>query len=141
MGAQKTSPMDCRRRPFYPKKRMILMCDFDRGGFVAPEMVKRRRVVVLRVFEAIALVVPLSATKPLRLQRYHAELEPAGYRSITVPVWAKADTTSDVSLDRLDRVRVHGRNHTERLGELDFMRVLIAVADATGTAALTVAVR
>jgi uncharacterized protein YifN (PemK superfamily) len=35
------------RPPFYPKKRMILMCDFDRGGFTPPEMVKRHPVFLL----------------------------------------------------------------------------------------------
>jgi uncharacterized protein YifN (PemK superfamily) len=125
------------RRPFYPKKRMILMCDFERGGFVAPEMVKRRRVIVLRVFGRLALVVPLSATEPVPLRPFHAAIEPAGYHSVTVPVWAKADTLAHVSLERLDRVNVLGKNKTERIRVEDFERVLIAVAHATGTITLT----
>jgi uncharacterized protein YifN (PemK superfamily) len=119
---------------------MILMCDFDRGGFMAPEMIKRRRVVVLRVFDRIALVVPLSATEPVPFRRFHAAIEPAGYQAITVPVWAKADTLAHVSLERLDRVNVRGKNHTERLRDEDFLRILGAVAHATGTIALTAAV-
>ena len=126
------------RRSFYPKKRMILMCDFDRGGFMPPEMVKRRRVVVLRVFGRIALVVPLSASEPRPLRAFHAAIVPTGYRTITVPVWAKADTiVAHVSLERFDRVNVRGENHTERLHARDFERVLVAVAYATGTMALT----
>jgi uncharacterized protein YifN (PemK superfamily) len=74
---------------------------------------------------------------PARMEPYHAQVNPQNYQSITVPVWAKADTLSHVSLDRLDRVRVSGRNHTERVAETDFDRVLVAVAHATGTAALT----
>lgn len=120
---------------------MILMCDFDRGGFAPPEMVKRRRVVVLPAFSHIALVVPLSATEPIRQEPYHAALEPGRYQSITRPVGAKADTTAHVSLDRLDRVNVRGKNYTERLGEADFVRVLVAVTHATGTTALTCAIR
>lgn len=133
--------MGNRRRLFHPKKRMILTCDFDRGGFLPPEMVKRRRVVVLRVFANTALVVPLSATEPIRMEPYHATLDPAGYGSITLRVWAKADMLAHVSLDRLDRVNVRGRNFTERLKEPDFTRILVAVAHATGTTALTVAAR
>ncbi|HEY0381572.1 MAG TPA: type II toxin-antitoxin system PemK/MazF family toxin [Candidatus Elarobacter sp.] len=125
------------RRPFYPKKRMILMCDFDRGGFLPPEMVKRRRVVVLRVFSRIALVVPLSATEPKPLRAFHAAIDPAGYGAITVPVWAKADTLAHVSLERLDRINVRGTKYTERIRNEDFRRVLVAVANATGTTALT----
>jgi uncharacterized protein YifN (PemK superfamily) len=102
------------RPPFYAKKRMILMCDFDRGGFLPPEMVKRRRVVVLRVFAQIAIVVPLSATEPKPLRSFHSAIYPAGYHAITVPVWAKADTLAHVSLGRLDRVNVRGNNYTER---------------------------
>jgi uncharacterized protein YifN (PemK superfamily) len=127
------------RRAFFPKRRMVLMCDFARGGFVPPEMVKRRRVVVLRVFGRTALVVPLSATPPLVLKPYHAQIEPTWYNAVTVPVWAKADTLTHVALDRLDRVNVRGRNYTERLTEHDFMRVLSAVSHATGTFALTLA--
>lgn len=129
------------RRPFHPKKRMILMCDFDRGGFLAPEMVKRRRVVVLRVFGRIALVVPLSATEPVPLRPFHAAIAPTRYQAITVPVWAKADTLAHVSLERLDRVNVRGTNLTERIRDEDFGRVLVAVAHATGTITLTLTMR
>jgi len=124
-------------RKFYPKKRMILMCDFDRGGFIPPEMVKRRRAVVLRVFGRIALVVPISATEPRPAMLYHAALDPTAYASITARVWAKADTLAHVAIDRLDRVNVRGNNYTERLTADDFRRVLVAVAHATGTIALT----
>jgi uncharacterized protein YifN (PemK superfamily) len=124
-------------RFFHPKKRMILMCDFGRGGFAPPEMVKRRRIVVLRVFPRLALVVPLSATEPTPERTYHAKVEPAGYRTLTVPVWAKADTLAHVSLERLDRVNVQGTNLTEKMRPSDFERTLLAVAHATGTVDLT----
>ena len=130
-----------RRHVFYLKKRLILMCDFDRGGFLAPEMVKRRRVVVLRVFGRIALCVPLSATEPVPLRSFHAPIAPGGYHAITVPVWAKADTLAHVSLERLDRVNIRGKNYTERMRDEDFRRVLVAVAHATGTVTLTPSTR
>jgi uncharacterized protein YifN (PemK superfamily) len=120
---------------------MILICDFDRGGFLPPEMVKRRRVVVLRVFGRIALVVPLSATEPKPLRSFHTAIHHLGYHAITVPVWAKADTLAHVSLERLDRVSVRGKNYTERVRADDFQRLLVAVAHATGTIALTQATR
>jgi uncharacterized protein YifN (PemK superfamily) len=124
------------RSSFYPKKRMILICDFNQGGFIPPEMLKRRRVVVLRLFGRIALVVPLSSTPPSVVHPYHAALDPMRYRAITVPVWAKANALSHVSLARLERVHVGGISYTERLYEDDFKRILIAVAHATGTISL-----
>ncbi|MBV8368636.1 MAG: type II toxin-antitoxin system PemK/MazF family toxin [Candidatus Eremiobacteraeota bacterium] len=120
------------RRLFYPKRRMILMCDFDRGGFMPPERVKRRRVVVLRIFGRIAIVVPLSAAQPREPQPYYASLDPTRYSSITVPVWAKANAITHVAFERLDRVRLRGYNYTELLTAGDFKRVLLAVAHATG---------
>jgi uncharacterized protein YifN (PemK superfamily) len=115
---------------------MVLMCDFNRGGFVAPEMTKRRRVIVLRVFGRIALVVPLSTTQPIPVRPHHARIDTLKYRSITKPVWAKADTLSHVALDRLDRVKVGGERFAERIDDVDFRRILIAVSHATGTAIL-----
>src|SRR4030088_1614738 len=88
-------------RAFYVKKRMILMCDFDRAGFVAPEMTKCRRVVVLRAFGTIALVVPLSATAPRFVRPYHAPIEAKLYQSLTARVWAKCDAITHVSIRRL----------------------------------------
>ncbi len=111
------------------------MCDFDRGGFMPPEMVKRRRVVILRAFTRTAIVVPLSATQPRESRSYYAPLHPSQYSTITAPVWAIADAIAHVGLKRLSPV-TRGMNHVERLTTDDFNRVLIAVAHATGTITL-----
>src|ERR1700730_19288920 len=73
---------------FHPRKRTILICDFDRIGFVQPEMTKRRRVVVLRTFGPIALIVPLSATVPRSIRPYHTFIEARPYASLTTSVVA-----------------------------------------------------
>jgi uncharacterized protein YifN (PemK superfamily) len=125
------------RQTFYPKKRMILMCDFDQLGFIPPEMTKTRRVVVLRAFERTALVVPLSATEPRTIRPYHAVIDSGDYASLTVRVWAKCDALTHVSLGRLQPVIVRGRSFAERLSEQDFRRVLESVTHATGLTALT----
>ncbi len=124
------------RPTFYVKKRMILMCDFGRMGFIAPEMTKHRRVVVLRVFGPTALIVPLSATQPQLIRTHHAVIEPSLYQSITVRVWVKGDALTHVSLTRLGRVNIRLRS-PERLNYQDFRRVLVSVSHATGVNGLT----
>ena len=98
---------------FHPKKRMILMCDFDRLGFVRP--------------------VPLSATEPRPIRPCHMVIDVGHYESLTARIWAKCDMLTHVSLNRLDRVKLHGKTFTERLDHRDFHRILVCVAHATGT--------
>ena len=121
------------RTAFHLKRRMIVMCDFDRIGFKKPEMTKRRRVVVLRIFWPIALVVPLSATEPRPIRLYHAQIEAATYRSLAVRVWAKCNMITHVYVGRLESVQNLRRNVPERLTNEDFQRILVAVGYATGT--------
>jgi uncharacterized protein YifN (PemK superfamily) len=121
-----------RERTFHVKKRMVLICDFDAVGFKQPEMTKRRRVVVLRVFGPIALIVPLSATEPHRIQRHHVHIFALPYASLTADVWAKCSMLTHVSVDRLNRVRLRGRELTEQLRFDDFRRVLVGAAFAIG---------
>jgi len=121
-----------RDRTFHVKKRMVLICDLDRAGFTQPEMTKRRRVVVLRVFGPTALVVPLSATEPRRIRGHHVRIAALPYASLTVDVWAKCSMMTHVSVDRLNRVRIQGRELTEQLTINDFRRVLAGAAFAIG---------
>lgn len=98
---------------FQPKGKAVVMCDFR--GFVEPEMVKTRPVVVLKQHKRnknLVTVVPLSTTEPTYLEDFHYELDrsplpsaPAGTR-----VWAKCDMIYTVSLERLDRFKV-GREY------------------------------
>ena len=106
---------------FYPNQGMFLICDF-RTGFVPPEMVKKRPVVVVsprfRKGTNLCTVVPLSRTPPKIVKAYHHELDPTSHpdycRGLTLPpVWAKCDMVTTVSIDRLDRYRLKAL-HTNR---------------------------
>lgn len=100
---------------FYPKAGHILLCDFERG-FVAPEMVKNRPVVVLSHKEThnrrLCTVVPLSTSTPAPLAAWHYRLAenplPAalgtGNRwAEAEDVWVKGDMLYTVSFERLDK--------------------------------------
>ena len=86
------------------------MCDFS--GYVEPEIVKLRRAIIVSPPNRgarIALVVPVSTTRPRALLPIHVEL-PGGhvYRCFgdATEVWVKADLIAHVRFDRLDRVRI-----------------------------------
>lgn len=98
---------------FYPRAGQILICDFK--GFVPPEMVKVRPVVVvsprLPYRAEIAAIVPISTTQPkhdlpfcYRLSKnYHPE-EPDD-----LPCWAKADMLMNIGTYRLTGFKVGRR--------------------------------
>ena len=91
---------------FFPRSGQILMCDFK--GFVPPEMVKPRPVIVvsprLPYRSEIVAVVPVSTTAPrhelpfcFRLSKnYHPE-EPDD-----LACWAKADMLMNLGAYRLN---------------------------------------
>jgi uncharacterized protein YifN (PemK superfamily) len=94
------------------KARSLVLCDFDRGGFRAPEMVKKRPVVVmagrLPHRNRLHTIVPLSGTPPpfdecLYQSRLEIDPLPAPYDEAIW--WAKADMITTVSFDRLDLFR------------------------------------
>ncbi len=92
-----------------PKLGQLLLCDFDKGGFMPPEMVKRRPAVVvsprLRSRQLITTVVPLSTTPPDPPEPFVVELkfdEPLAKRFRATTMWAKCDMIAAVSLARLD---------------------------------------
>jgi len=91
---------------FHPEQGTILVCDFN--GFVPPEMIKRRPVVVmsprLRKRDGLCTVVPLSTTPPKEIAPYHFKLHvtpvlPAPYNADFH--WVKADMVYTVAFDRL----------------------------------------
>lgn len=96
---------------FHPSPGTILMCDFG-TGFIVPEMVKVRPVVVvsprLRTRPKLCTVVPLSSTEPRPPEPYHHRLSQRAYPPARGPVWAKCDMLATVSIDRLDRIKVRG---------------------------------
>lgn len=91
-----------------PKHGHIVMCDFR--GFVVPEMVKRRPVVVISHKETharkLCTVVPISTTAPEKHLDHHCQLsespfpENFGYQTC----WVKCDMLYTVSFDRLDKL-------------------------------------
>ena len=90
----------------------LLLCDFSKGGFRAPEMVKRRPAVVvsprLPYRDGLCAVVPLSTTPPAHEVAYAVKIEleaplPAPF---DFPVcWAKCDMIATVAFERLDLFR------------------------------------
>jgi len=92
---------------YYPKRGQVLICDFARG-FVPPEMVKSRPVVVVSRNEShgrrLCTVVPCSTTEPDQLQAWHHQFTGAvlPHAKTHITVWAKCDMLYSVSFDRLD---------------------------------------
>jgi uncharacterized protein YifN (PemK superfamily) len=125
--------------PYQPRPRQIVMCDFR--GFEAPEMVKRRPVVVLAAHKSnprLVTVVPLSTTPPTQVHDFHYRLlqnpmPGAG----SVSVWAKCDMIAVVSTARLElvrtqrqRARKHRRYLTIRIDLSEFNAIRVAVLSA-----------
>lgn len=122
----------------YPKTGQVLMCDFSRG-FVEPEMVKKRAVVVISRTvthgRRLCTVVPLSTTAPNPIEAWHVRLarDPLPNANQSVVVWAKCDMLYTVSFDRLDRPHVKetgGRvYHSIYLGATDLAAVFDGVRE------------
>lgn len=96
---------------FHPKPGMVLICDFN-TGFKAPEMIKRRPVVVIsprpRRSNQLCTIVPLSTTAPNPVEPFHHRMDPRSLpgKLARRETWAKCDMLATVSLERLDRVMV-----------------------------------
>ena len=109
----------------HPQQLQILMCDFDRGGFRPPEMVKMRPVVVVspkRYNATTCLVVPLSSVEPVPMLPFHHRMDdasmPRGLQG--KPTWAKANMVAHVALDRLDRPHYRSSADGRRRWEIAF---------------------
>ena len=99
---------------FQPKAGSVVICDFH--GFVAPEMVKKRPVVVIAKHKhnsGLVTVVPLSTTHPNPVAPYHHRLKenPLPDKPKDLVTWAKCDMVVTVSLARLDRYKVAKREY------------------------------
>lgn len=93
---------------FHPDPGVIVVCNYQ-TGFVVPEMVKTRPVVVVsprfRNRPGLCTVVPLSSVEPTPIERYHHRISEGAYPPARGPMWAKCDMLATVSLARLDRIR------------------------------------
>lgn len=133
---------------FHPEQGTILVCDFN--GFKAPEMIKRRPVVVvsprLRKRTGLCTVVPLSTTPPVEMASFHCKLRihpplPDPYGE---PVsWVKGDMVYTVSFDRLslpfDGKDAQGKRKYELrvLDRADLLKIQECVLHGIGLSSLT----
>jgi mRNA interferase MazF len=91
-----------------PVRGSILLCDYT-GGFVTPEMVKPRPVIVIspqiQKRGRLCTVVPLSTTEPDYIMPYHALITidpPMPPPFDENPSWLKGDMVNSVSYHRLN---------------------------------------
>lgn len=93
---------------FHPRPGTILVCDFR--GFIAPEMIKLRPVVIITPHHirrsGLYTVVPLSQTAPNPQEPYHVYFPHTPVPGEHGPCWAKCDMVVSVSVDRLDRKKI-----------------------------------
>ena len=79
---------------FQPKPNTIVMCDFS--GFISPEMVKKRPVIVIKKSKdnpKLVTIVPFSTTEPHEVSELHVAVEgPLDGK----PAWVKCDMITSV---------------------------------------------
>jgi mRNA interferase MazF len=96
---------------FPPISGQIVFCDFK--GFITPEMVKKRPVIVVspkeRRHKSLCAVVPLSASAPCS-NEIHTSIKialPSEFKKrewFQKDCWAKCDIINTVCLERLDLI-------------------------------------
>ena len=123
---------------FQPNPRTVVYCDF--AGYVKPEIVKRRPVVVLSAHKRnsrLVAVVPLSTTRPNPVETYHCRLRrnPLPNGDVT-EVWAKCDMVAVVSLQRLDLIPT-GRRYPDGRREYIAPKVDVDQFDAIRTGVIS----
>jgi mRNA interferase MazF len=102
---------------YHPGQGAIVICDYS-TGFIIPEMVKRRPVIVIckqmQGRPRLCTVVPLSTTPPDPVLRHHAEIKlpfvlPHPFTADMQ--WVKGDMINAVSFDRLNLIQL-GKDHS-----------------------------
>ncbi len=133
---------------FHPKPGMVLICDFS-TGFQAPEMIKKRPVVVVsprsRSNDKLCTIVPLSTTEPKPIELHHHCLDSKSLpgKFADQKTWAKCDMINRVSLKRLDRVYLGKTQNGKRqyisqtILQEDFQAIQRCILQALGLASLT----
>lgn len=105
---------------YQPKIKSMLMCTFNDGKcHVSPEMNKTRPVVVVAINPdnyKLVTVVPLSTTEPVPVQAYHCQVtNPVEVQPKEKMSWAKCDTLTTVSIDRLSAYKCRdSKGRTQR---------------------------
>lgn len=96
---------------FSPKAGQIIWCDFTKG-FIEPEMVKKRPVIVVATRPTghrLATVACLSTVEPFPIDKHHIKIDKAHLPNIPFfrsngTTWLKGDMVYAVSFDRLDMI-------------------------------------
>lgn len=108
----------------HPAQGAILLCRYE-PGFVAPEMIKIRPVVVItprfRRRDGLCTVVPLSTTAPRPVELYHYELtfeRPLPKPWSAPSAWVKADMFATVGFHRLMPIGI-GKDRSGKRRYLD----------------------
>lgn len=123
----------------------VLLCDYGRGGFQPPEMVKRRPAIVISPRlphrDGLCTVIPISGDAPEREVSYAVRLEfnPSLPAPFTYNVaWAKCDMLATVGFARLDLFHTERNQYGKRkylhpkLSEEDVERVRTGILYAIG---------
>ena len=136
---------------FTPNGGDVLMCEFGpdpsaAGTYplasgpvsVTPEMIKRRHVVVLAVNHMMIIVAPFSTVCPPRLRPFHMHVPADTYPFFAAGAdnWLKADLTTAVSRDRLDRVYYDGQFQRATLSADHFKACRASVLNGLALGAL-----
>lgn len=120
---------------FHPRAGCVLECNFD--GFVQPEIVKTRPVVIVSPKwlqrHRLYTVVPLSTTEPNPIEKFHHKLAKDPMPNSVETVWAKCDMLYTVSVDRLDRFKVgRGLYKTSAVSDEDLSAIKACIKYALG---------
>jgi uncharacterized protein YifN (PemK superfamily) len=125
---------------YQPKPGAIVKCDFN--GYIIPEIVKRRPVVVIHSHKTnpkLVTIVPISATAPSSIEFYHYELNLNNEKNIEAFLsdckrWFKCDLVYVVSIDRLDRYkhRTTGKRDTPQISSTALRTIKEMVRLANG---------
>ena len=122
----------------------MLLCDYSKGGFKPPEMVKRRPVIAisprLRHRYGLITIVPLSTSAPAKVAPHHCQIElPYSLPHFPTKVcWVRADMLATVGFERLDLFRTDRdqtwkrKYLTPRISEEDFERIKQCIRHALG---------
>lgn len=127
-----------------PQRGMFLLCDFS--GFNAPEMTKKRPVIVVTPpllhgdGSRLVTVVPLSTTDPSPVMPYHYRLNnipPIPYYD-SQSAWVKCDMLYTVAYDRLSlffngKAQSGKRNYIyETVNDYDFNQIIECIIKGLG---------
>lgn len=105
---------------YHPKPGTVVKCNYGKGGFIDPEMIKNRLAIVISPQisqrHRLCTIVPLSLTPPDLKMPYHFEITfdqdlPAPWEGRTR--WVKADMVFAASFSRLELLRT-GKSNGKR---------------------------